>query len=69
MTTHIKTKIYEIRRSSKGSSYSVAFYFDKEKAIEGCQQYENIYKNAAHKTNFRVYEWQTIDSICYQTTE
>jgi len=65
----IRTKIYEIRQSSRGWSGIHSLYFDKEKALSAAARLQEAAKNDGFKTNFRVYEHTAGDTLCYHTED
>ena len=69
MTTHIHTKIWEIRQSSKGWSGIWGLCFSKEKALQKCEQLNEEAKAYPHKTNYRVYEHTAVDVLTYTTED
>lgn len=69
MKTIVKTKVYEVRQSSKGWSGTYQMYFDKEKALAVAEKLQAERASQGIKTNFRVYEHTTGDILVYTENE
>lgn len=65
MSTIVRTKIYEVRRSSKGSSDIYQLFFDKQRALDCAERMQAYYADAEFKQNFRVYEHTAGDVLIY----
>ena len=63
--TVIRTKIYEIRQSSKGWSGIYQLFFDKEKALATAARLQEEAAGRSYKVNFRVYEHTAGDLLAW----
>lgn len=63
MKTIVITKVYEVRKSSKGWSGTECMWFSKEEALDHAKRLNEIYSTSERKVNFRVYEHTCGDVI------
>ena len=65
MKTVVRTKIYEVRQSSKGWSGIYQMFFDKDKALAAAASLQNEARERGLKTNFRVWEHTAGDVLAW----
>lgn len=65
LSCEVRTKIYEVRRSSKGSSDIYQLFFDKQRALDCAARMQAYYADAEFKQNFCVYEHTAGDILIY----
>lgn len=65
-TTVIITKVYEIRRSSKGWSGTHQLFFNKHRALAEAARLQAEAADRQVKVNFRVYEHTAGDCIAFK---
>ena len=63
--TVVRTKVYEIRQSSKGWSGIYQMYFDRDKALAEAARLQAAARDRGLKTNFRVWEHTTGDVLVW----
>ena len=67
--TVIRTKIYEVRQSSKGWSGIYQLFFSKTEALAAAARLQEAVAGSSYKTNFRVYEHTAGDVLVYEVNE